>query len=204
MKGGFTILLMVVGTLWASVAVSGDSASLPVYKTGDTWRIAYESHGRNVDSSDVLSNGTYELVYGENGEILVYAVDGGKRELYASLDELRQALFVVLPNPIDAKEKVPNFKFPLVVGKTWKGRYYYRRGWVNAKVKVAAVENVTVPAGTILTFKIEREDEPSQLSKKSVYYYSPQTKTVVKFSNEYSSGPTFGFVLLNYKVHQER
>ena len=134
----------------------------------------------------------------------MYAVDGGKRELYASLDELRQALFVVLPNPIDAKEKVPNFKFPLVVGKTWKGRYYYRRGWVNAKVKVAAVENVTVPAGTFLTFKIEREDEPSQLSKKSVYYYSPQTKTVVKFSNEYSTGTTFGFVLLNYKVHQEK
>lgn len=92
MKGGFTILLMVVGTIWASVAFSGDTASLPAYKTGDTWRLAYESQGRSVDSSEVLSNGTYELVYGENGEILVYAVDGGKRELYASLDELRQAL----------------------------------------------------------------------------------------------------------------
>ena len=61
-----------------------------------------------------------------------------------------------------ASPYVPTYAFPLWVGKSWQGTYIYKdheRGDTYTNIvwrgKVTAHEDVTVPAGTFTTFKVE-------------------------------------------------
>jgi hypothetical protein len=89
---------------------------------------------------------------------------------------------------------------PLTVGKTWGIEFDARNNWTGENIKgsssskVVAEEDVTTPAGTFNTFKIEQQvrqfstADPSKLTESQiVLWYAPQINhfvrrtTVVKF-----------------------
>ena len=92
------------------------------------------------------------------------------------------------------------FSWPLWVGKSWEATYsftdfVYGRVWPVAKsrARVAAIEDITVPAGTFKAFRIEysggigTESVPTRrnpgnagIESNDVYWYAPGAKIVVK------------------------
>jgi len=90
------------------------------------------------------------------------------------------------------------FSWPLWAGKSWGLTYSYAdlehgRAWppAKARIQVAALEDVTVPAGTFHAFRIEleggidsgasgsRAHEPGFRSH-NTYWYAPAPKTIVR------------------------
>jgi hypothetical protein len=84
------------------------------------------------------------------------------------------------------------FSWPLWVGKTWDTAHstvnFERNGgggWLTPHRKVAAYEDVTVPAGTFKAFRIEQTPGSGYSADSSTYWYAPAVKVIVKA--EYSS-----------------
>jgi len=93
-------------------------------------------------------------------------------------------------------EILQDLKFPLSVGQKWS--YEYRWTSRGAKriqprsieVNVSGVEQVTTPAGSFKAFKIVKQEiwvmgkqaGGGQGSESTTYFYSPDTKSVIKSS----------------------
>jgi len=108
------------------------------------------------------------------------------------------------PTLYDPSSKHKWFEFPFQVGKKWKYRYRWRKRWLNPEVKVVSVEKVTTPAGTFQAFKVERKER----NRSFIYWYSPQTKSVVKYHFEryhrkIDETSTITSELVTYKVHKK-
>jgi len=86
----------------------------------------------------------------------------------------------------------PEFKFPLTVGTSWNAKYTSSgtdgtaySGYV--KASVAALEKVTVPAGTFDAYRIERELETRSVNANSIVtksqittWYAPAVRRFVR------------------------
>jgi hypothetical protein len=92
------------------------------------------------------------------------------------------------------------FSCPLWVGRSWNATYSYSDlgfgvSWSAAKSKThgAAIEDVTVPAGTFKAFRLEftddigtespggrRESGSPGMGSRDTYWYAPDPKLVVK------------------------
>ena len=76
------------------------------------------------------------------------------------------------------------YAFPLAVGKTWRATYTVRQGqdeheqWEERQV--AAYEEVTVPAGTFMAFRVDMT-AASYDGPEVSYWYAPAVGYVVKF-----------------------
>ena len=76
------------------------------------------------------------------------------------------------------------------MGQTWTREYQYR-GYsgpktvfrrITAKQSVVGIEQITTPAGTFRTFKIESVAiGAGQGREVLLYHYSPESKSIVKF-----------------------
>jgi len=80
-------------------------------------------------------------------------------------------------------------EFPLLVGKKWSGSYRSRvRGGspslntYQMENLVTALQQVTTQAGSFSAFKIERQVWRRAWRASLSYFYSPQTKSIVKWS----------------------
>jgi hypothetical protein len=89
----------------------------------------------------------------------------------------------------------PNLNFPLTVGKQWdrhyKIPYYGSRKEISRKItyEVKGIEQVTTTAGTFKAFKLESDDRASPRDYwVSTYWYSPETKSIVKSQFDSTSG----------------
>ena len=94
--------------------------------------------------------------------------------------------------PVTLQAKSQYFQFPLTVGKEWKTQQFYRGRWMTAENSVIGMETVTTPAGTFPALRIERRVLYSGLNNTRtgvsshhwltyIYFYSPQTRSVVKY-----------------------
>jgi hypothetical protein len=90
-----------------------------------------------------------------------------------------------------------NFKFPLIVGQKrteqleTQIRGTNRRGRRTSEISVVGIEPITSLAGHYQTFKIEKNDWcGGKACGKWIYYYSPQTKSVVKYNYQATLGST--------------
>jgi hypothetical protein len=88
-----------------------------------------------------------------------------------------------------------DLKFPLSPGQKWNLDYSFKavgaRKAVSrlVEVTVANWEQVTTPAGTFKALKLRKEDGPPQGQVwVNVYYYSPETKSVIKSSYDTTAG----------------
>lgn len=176
--------LIVMGALFCHLQAFGqDEAAKPAYKNGETWVFTVKEGG-SIGSSSRSLNGTYELSI-VDGKLKVAAVTGAQKE------ELEPR-----PNPlINLLGFGRNLDFPFTVGKKWeleyKGTPFGGTKTVLRKVtyEVKAIEQVTTAAGTVRAFKLESDDRAGPRDYYSTtYWYSPETRSVVKSLFDGSSG----------------
>ncbi len=147
----------------------------------------------------------------EDKDIAAASVDFNGRQGYgltstAAVRVLNPATFNTMGTILGGKVASMNtpdmgpFSWPLWVGKSWVVAYSHAdfvigRFWPSAKadIRVAALEDVTVPAGTLRAFRIEckagigtessggrREAGETGIGSTDSYWYAPGPKLVVK------------------------
>jgi hypothetical protein len=167
---------------WHAVAWSQDEAAKPSYKNGDTWLFSAKEGGSTGSASNLL-NGNYELSI-VDGKLKVASVQGAQKE---DMDPRPPALLNLLTFG-------PNLQFPLTVGKQWtrdyKGTYVGSNKPVARKItyEVKGIEQVTTPAGTFRAVKLESDDRGPRDYFTTTYWYSTDTRSIVKSKFDSSSG----------------
>ena len=189
MKGRMLCLgVMILFLLAAFDLFAQDEASAPIYQQGDFWLFRV-SEKEMLPQSTAALNGIYEVIFLEGQ----FRVRRPGREAFQGRQEIGE-LLALIGNPSD---ELQYLQFPLAVGKKWKANYQITFRGANRAVNrtgdssVTGMEAVTTPAGTFRSFKIERQDtggagapgvNPPRMV--STYYYSPETRCVVKYSLE--------------------
>jgi len=154
---------------------------------GDNWTWTYRAVDKlygGAYTSNTL-NGIFEITY-QNGRLRFLRESG--RAMIAEHNPRELHLMVPTRAVIQAKSQY--FQFPLQVGKTWEGSSLAKRPRP-AEHKVVGVETVTTPAGSFPAFRIERRimqqthyndrDGIGVVYLTYVYFYSPKTRSIVKY-----------------------
>jgi hypothetical protein len=148
---------------------------------GTTWvrRIVVHGKGKTITRTNTVLG---EAIHG--GKSVYRIGDGAKIRLYDQATGNWTATIREGRELQEALPYVPIYAFPLWVGKIWQSRYTYEdreRGRTFSDVlwlgRVTAYEDVTVPAGTFKTFKVEGTNV---YATRLVEWYAPELKTSVK------------------------
>ena len=183
----------------ATVAFVQAQAPAPAFKEGDTWQFKFEMKNAITTSTDRV-DGTYEIVFTQ-GNIKLYEVEGGRGrggEIPIMDDVLSQALL----SQVGKSEYRQPLKFPLSVGQKWSYQYTLRSVGVtgdqkrSVEVNVVGMEDVKTPAGAFKAFKLVRVEgyfpgpRATKYYRNTVtYFYSPDTKSVIKISSVSDDSP---------------
>ncbi len=181
----------------STVAVfAQEQAPAPTFKEGDAWQFNISRKDQGASSSS-QTEGTYELVFTQ-GKIKVFEFNGDqKSEVNVQPDSPAEGLLGV----IGKNEKRPDLKFPLSVGQKWEYQVVVRPAGSrqdqrrSAEVRVVGQEQVTTPAGSFKAFKLVRSESWSvgrgggSNSSTSTFYYSPETRSIVKRVTENANSP---------------
>ena len=98
--------------------------------------------------------------------------------------------------------------FPMKVGKTWRATYEEVLGgtWEEEEAwqdwEVMAYEEVTVPAGTFMAFRVTRTGTSDAYAQDDVYtyWYAPTIGFVVKMDDQYADGEHYVLELTDWKL----
>jgi hypothetical protein len=154
--------------------VAQERAQAPAYRDGDYWW--YRVAGR-----------IYELTI-VAGKLKIF--DPKPDQKIEIEDERAEALSGLVA--LGENDK-PLLQFPLAVGKEWHAQYDTGRQtrpktfgtaavMKSVESRVTGLEAVTTPAGTFRAFKIERkETKRGRDSMSGSVYYSPETRSIVKY-----------------------
>jgi hypothetical protein len=187
---------------WSTViAFAQEQAPAPSFKEGDTWQFNFSRKGQ-IASSTEQNNGMYELSITQ-GVVKVYEVNGNqKNEIAIQPDGPTQGLLRLIRKS-DQQER-PNVKFPLSVGEKWTYQYETtppglpRAQRRHVEVNVAGMEQVTIPAGSFKAYKLIRSESWSMTGRyggsgrggsTTTYFYSPETRSIVKSSTVNDNNP---------------
>jgi hypothetical protein len=180
---GFTLALF-----WSSAFVlAQEPAQAPSFKDGDTWQfnITRQGGAQNVTSTD-FNDGKYELMFTHGGVKLYQVEESQKNELAINQEGPTQGSLTL----IGKSDQRANLKFPLSVGQKWT--YSYRQKPAGARrdvefsveISVTGIEQVATPAGTFKAYKLVGDTTwRGQGRSTSTYFYSPETKSIIKRSN---------------------
>jgi hypothetical protein len=145
---------------------SGSAVPTPAYRNGDQW--AYQI----VRTPANDNNNKLQISY-RNGKF--------ENDNQAAFDSYLAATVYRLDG--DLKPLV----FPLTPGKSWNYRYQGtsaggRTAWRDAEVKVIGptAQPVKTKAGQFKAVEIQRVETWARAERKSTYFYSPETQSVVK------------------------
>jgi hypothetical protein len=135
-------------------------------------------------------NGVYEIIYVSGQFKVVKLETNQKTERISDLG--------VLLGLVD-QTTLQHIQFPLFEGKTWTTDYMFRPRRRDADRHIRAVTHVTdfadvtVGADTYKAFKVERDARFKRVDHWNfVYYWSPQTKSVVKYEMNVLKGEASG------------
>jgi hypothetical protein len=184
-------------SMTTTAILAQDQAPAPSYKDGDSWQFNVKPEGQQVSSSERFV-GIFELVYSQ-GQLKVFEVNGDRK---TELDIKAEGPGSGLANNVGYNEQRPSLKFPLSVGQKWKYEYVNRPAGArqdqkrSVEVTVSGIEQVTTPAGSFKAYKLVRKEEWQAAGKQVkwrsssiTYFYSPDTRSVVKSSTVSDSGP---------------
>jgi len=200
MNKGFLFSIFAVALSWSTAVVfAQEQASAPSFKEGDTWQFNITRKGQ-ISSSTDQNEGMYELSVTQ-GVVKLYDVNGGqKNEKPIAPDGPTQALLRL----IGKSDQRLDLKFPLSVGQKWTYGYQTRLPNTrqdqrrSAEVNVAGMDQVTVPAGSFKAYQLIRSESWSiggqraagtVNSSTSTYFYSPETRSIVKASTMNEKNP---------------
>jgi hypothetical protein len=180
---------LIVLSLLPTISFGQEKAEQPSYKDGDFWHFSIERKNFQTYSS-ARSDGDYEVRF-MNGEPRVYALGGGEKKgevTGQSADGLKRRLA--------NKDEREDLLFPLFVGKKWKTAYQ-EVGKVTQRhtveTEVTGFEEVTTPAGVFKAFKLQRVDDNGRNNASySTYFYSPETRSIIKSTSETKATRTSG------------
>lgn len=186
----FAFSLVVIASLVASLDVFAQERSeAPTFNNGDFWQFRVVEQGEYMKTEREL-NGVYEIVY-TNGQFNAFKLESNKRI------ELNSDAGVLLG--LVGQTALQHIQFPLFEGKTWTTDYVFRPRRrevdrnIRAVTKVTDFADVTVSAATFKAFKLERDARFKSVDHWNfVYYWSPQTKSVVKYEMNVLKGEAAG------------
>jgi hypothetical protein len=188
----------------------GEQAQAPSYTEASSWkyRVVHRTYS-GVWKSNLL-NGEVEIVV-RNSEPKVFQPGSGKAvEQFPDPNPVA----VLLPTEAVARAQPQYFNFPLWVGKDWHGSEFWYHKWRGTRSWVTGLETVVTPAGTFSAYRIEREIRifigVRNFYRTEVYFYSPQTRSIVKYDSSeemkdlvgdqrYGVQETFAIELIGYK-----
>jgi hypothetical protein len=160
-----------------------------VFLDGDFWQYRVVEYGEYLKTDREL-NGIYEIVYSD-GRFKAFQLETNqKTELHTEVGVLWGLI---------GQTALQHIQFPLFEVKSWTTDYVFRprRREVDrnlrAVTKVTDFTEVTVSAGTYKAFKFEREARFKSVDHWNfVYYWSPQTKSIVKYEMNVLKGEAAG------------
>jgi hypothetical protein len=180
--------------LWSTTILFAEEVVfVPSFKEGDTWQFNISRKGQ-ISSSTDQNEGIYELSVSQ-GAVKLYAIDGGGQKMRSQYS--RMGLRKYLLRLVGKSEQRADLKFPLSVGQKWTYQYETTLPGVprvqrrQVEINVAGMEQVTIPAGAFKAYKLIRSESWSMTSRggfagrnsvTSTYFYSPETKSIVKSS----------------------
>jgi hypothetical protein len=182
------LLFLVAGVLLIpAFKVFGQEAQAPVYKEGECW--LFRSVSKNYQgyvSGDLALpvNGDHKICFLERKFL---EVDGATKSQISTGSPWNNILY---------RRENRYLKFPLIVGQKRTEEFETRirtnrRERRTSESSVLGIEDITSSAGTYQTFKIEKNDWcGGKSSGRYIYFYSPQTKSVVKYNYEATLGST--------------
>ena len=183
------LLFLLAGVLlMPTFKVFGQEAQAPVYKDGECW--VFRSVSKNFQGyvSGVLAmpvNGDHKICFMEGKFV---EVDGATKS-QISIGSLWNNILYMRENL--------HLKFPLIVGQKRSEHFETRIRGTNrrqrgtAESSILGIEPISSSAGAYQTFKIETNHWcGGKACGRYIYFYSPQTKSVIKYNYEATLGST--------------
>jgi hypothetical protein len=193
--------IFAVALSWTTAVVfAQEQAPAPSFKEGDTWQFNIIPKGM-LGKSTEQNEGIYELSITQ-GVVKLYDVNGGqKNEMPIQPDGPTQVLLGL----VGKSNQRPDLKFPLSAGQKWTYQYETRPAGLPrdqrraVEVNVVGMEQVTTPAGSFKAYKLIKSESWSTTgrgggtgggSNTTTYFYSPETRSIIKASlvNENNPG----------------
>jgi hypothetical protein len=149
----------------------GPAVAAPNYRNGDQWtyRVVRQT-GKNEQVDISYRNGKFET---DNPEIF----DG--------------TIWAIVHR---ADSELKPLNFPLTSGNSWSYRYQAtdgrgRKSWRDAEVKVIgpAAQPIQTAAGQFKAIEMQRIETWGRAERKTTYFYSEDTRSVVKLTADISS-----------------
>jgi hypothetical protein len=200
----FSLSLILGLSLVTSAAFGQDQAAAPNYRDGDSWQFRVIEKGSTSSSTRAL-DGDYRLFF-KGDEIRIARVGQEKSQSKQNFGQLKRMLAIA------DDEKF--LQFPMAVNSKWSAEFQNETDSgvtraVNADMSVAGYEEVMTSAGQLKAFKIERYETyrsggrgrnsaANLRHSQYVYYYSPETRSIVKLHREESDGNTHDFELIKF------
>jgi hypothetical protein len=175
------VVFGILGTAWAD-----NSVGIPDVHIGDMWKY------RNIDgySNETNLESSHRIIKLDDKEIVVqiqYKKTSGNRLAYYTREWNLTDQGDVRWEPFN-----PDYKFPMSVGLTWNQEFKWSNNKGEAfssfsRIKIVALEKVTVPAGTFDAYRIEREVETRStgtdanvMKGRIITWYAPAAKKYVR------------------------
>jgi len=185
----FLLLLALAAVLNAAPAASAQtSVPMEFPPVGSRWitRTLDETGSLRLTTYTVLEPGSFQGKAGfrVSDDIGVLFYDRASRNWFATAVREKERA--------GATPHYGTFTWPLEVGKTWVAVYQYRDGFRNLRFnrvetnwRVAAEEEITVPAGTVRTLRLEGVNSGNTWTT----WYAPSLRLVVKEIHERKASP---------------
>ena len=183
------LAFLIVGVLLVTALEAiGQEAQAPVYKEGECW--LFRSVSKNYQgyvSGDLALpvNGDHKICFLERKFV---ELDGNTNSQISTGSVWSNILYM--------RENL-DLKFPLIVGQKrteafeTRVRGTNRRQRGTTEITVLSIEHMTSSAEAYQMFKIEKTNWCGGKScGKWIYFYSPETKSVVKYNYEATLGST--------------
>ena len=175
----FTLSFVIFILFLAHIDGFGQERSeAPTFIDGDFWQYRVVEHGEYMKTEREL-NGIYEIAYA-NGQFKAFKLETNQKT------ELRSGAGILIG--LVGQSALQHLLFPLFKDKSWTTDYMFgpRRREVDRNVramtKVTDFGEVTISLGTFKAFKLEREARFKNVDHWIfVYYWSPQTKSIIKY-----------------------
>jgi hypothetical protein len=188
----------------------GEQVQAPRYSETGSWkyRVVHRTYSGVWKSN--LVNGEFEIAV-RNGEPKIFQPNSTK---VVEITADPNPLAVLVPTEAVARAQPQYFNFPLWVGKDWHGSEFWYHKWRGTRSWVTGLETVVTPAGTFSAYRIEREIRifigVRNFYRTEVYFYSPQTRSIVKYDSSeemkdlvgdqrYGVQETFAIELVDFK-----
>jgi hypothetical protein len=180
---------MIAFLLWAiNVSSYGaEKIEMSAANEGDRWEFKANTKEMLTSTTDIL-NGNYEVVFLQGRFEVSQIVDGQKVGATAGVSEKLKRMIAV------GQDDLQLLNFPLSVSKKWTANYRHvspgarRAQQRQATFQVENTQRIKVDAGEFQAFRIRGSGQTvdASVAREWGYFYSPDTKSIVKFY--YDSG----------------